>query len=202
MTEQSHNGSGDSIPLPSATELILSTNLRVWVYPMNSTDFIRVMDDFEKLHPAPDKTAYERPVPPEDASFEGQMLSGESNPDYIAALNVRARARKQYIIRSYLLGYVDYPDTSEEELIARYARVIKHKRRAMTLPEDAWEATVMHALITEPEDQQMIVNVIERKMPLSEGEVTDQVRIFRPVHRGESNGKLPERDSQPSGVEA
>lgn len=180
MTETNGNGAGAILPL--ATELILSNGLRCWVYPVTQMDRLRILEKWVKEHPEPDKKGYERPVPAEDASFEGQTLSADSNPEYQNALALWRDARADYITNVLLLMCTEFPDYDKADLIARFARVIAQKRQVMDLPADAWDATVRFALIATIEDQSQIIRAVESRLPVEYGEIIDQVRIFRPIH--------------------
>lgn len=206
MAEQTMNGAAETLPLTvskshvlpigslyAATEIILGNGLRVWVYQESQSDYRRFFKEWITANPMPDKKLYEIPVPAEDATYEGQTLSAESNPEYKALSMERMQALNDYLVRIYILGYTDFPDHTEDDLIARFERVINRKRKVMDLPADAWEATLFHAILTTEDEKRQIVKAVEKKLAVDFEEVIDSVAIFRPVnsgdtHRAVSNG--------------
>jgi hypothetical protein len=179
MSEQTLNGVAET--LPHATEIVLSSGLKCWVYPVSARDRMELIQAWVKNNPEPNKKTYEIPVPAEDASFEGQTLAAESNPEYQRILLERREALSTHLTNAFLVGYTEFPDVNEQELIDRFARVIKRKRRVMTLPDDAWEATLLFALLETVNDQRMIISAIESRLPIEFGDVIDNVKIFRTV---------------------
>jgi hypothetical protein len=192
MTEQTMNGVAET--LPHATELILSNGLKCWVYPVSARDRMRLIQAFNEKHPQPDKKTYERPVPADEASFENQTYAADSNPEYQLAQVEWREQLSEYVTNAFLVGYTEFPDNDEQDLISKFARVIKRKRRVMELPADEWEATLCYALLDTPDDQRMIISAIESRLPVEWEGIIDQVAIFRPVdqqhaHSGLSNGQ-------------
>ena len=179
MSEQKLNGVAET--LPQATELILSNGLKCWVYPVSARDRSALIQKWQVANPMPDKKQYETPVPSEDASFEGQTLAAEGNPEYQQLLTERRDALSEYLTNAFLVGYTEFPEADEQKLIENYARVIARKRRVLELPADAWEATLRFALLEALEDQRAIIGVIESRLPVEMADVIDNVRIFRPV---------------------
>lgn len=180
MTDKQLNGAAEM--LPQATELQLSNGLKAWVYPVSAHDRMELIQKWLKDNPEPDKQAYEMPVPAEDASFEGQTLAAETNPEYQRIQKERRESLSEYLTNAFLVGYTEFPDHKESDLVAKFARVIARKRRVMDLPADAWEATLRFALLDTPEDQRQIMAAVEMRLPVEYGEIIDQVKIFRPVH--------------------
>lgn len=176
----------------ATTEIRLKNGIRMWVYEMSQTDYRRMIKEFYDANPPLDKKLYERPVPEDEATIPGQMLSAESNPDYQEAMNARAQSISDYLVRTYILGYSDFPDFSEAELIARFERIIDRKRKVMTLPEDAWEATLLHAILQTEEEKMQIVKAVEKTLAVEMAEVIDSVAIFRPVDPRHHDRRVPQ----------
>jgi hypothetical protein len=198
MTDTQLNGAAET--LPHATEIILSSGLKCWVYPVSARDRMELIQAWVKNNPEPNKKTYEIPIPAEDASFEGQSQSAESNPEYQRILLERRDALSTHLTNAFLVGYTEFPDVNEQELIDRFARVIKRKRRVMTLPEDAWEATLLFALLETVDDQRMIISAIESRLPVEWEGIIDQVAIFRPVDQQHSHSGLSNGQSEAQGA--
>jgi len=155
---------------------------------------MRLIQAYNEKTPAPDRKAFERPVPAEDASYEGQTTSADSNPEYQQALVAWREQLSDHLTTALLVGYTEFPDVDEQELIARFARVIKRKRRVMDIPADEWEATLCYALLDTPDDQRMIISAIEKRLPVEWEGIIDQVAIFRPVNSRHLNRPIPTED--------
>jgi hypothetical protein len=204
MSEQQMNGAAET--LPQATELILSNGLKCWVYPVSARDRMRLIQAYNEKHPQPDRKTFERPVASEDASYEGQTTSADSNPEYQQALVAWREQLSDHLTTALLVGYTEFPDVDEKELIAKFARVINRKRRVMDIPADEWEATLCYALLDTPDDQRMIISAIEKRLPVEWEGIIDQVAIFRPVDKsntvtrlpnGQSKTQVPDPEAQP-----
>ncbi len=200
MSEQQLNGVAETLPLTvskkqafpigalyAATEIILANGLRVWVYQESQSDYRKLVKEWFEANPAPDKKLYELPVPAEDATYEGQTLSADSNPEYKELQQARTQSLNDHLVRAYILGYTDFPDHTEDELIARFERALSRKAKVMTLPTDKWEATLFHAILTTEDEKRQIVKAVEKTLAVDFEEVIDSVAIFRPVNRGHTN---------------
>lgn len=189
------NGTGVvSPPLQTihATEIILANGIKAWCYPIPARDRSKLILQWNEENPLPDKKQYERPVPVDEATIEGQMLSAESNPAWQEMLVARKNNLNDYLVHSYLVGYVEFPDNTENELIARFARVMKGKRKVLNLPDDEWEATLRGAIIDNLEDEAKLVLAIEKRIEISFEEVVEDVAIFRPVDKRNPHRGLPD----------
>lgn len=196
-----HNGSNGkeavAIAPPSAvhaTEIILSNGIKVWCYPIPARDRSKLVLQWNEQNPLPDKKAYQLPVPEDEATIPGQTLSAESNPEWQDVLEQRRYKLNDYLVHTFLVGYTDFPDNSEDELIARYARVIARKRKVMDLPADAWEATLRGAIVDNIEDEFILVQAIQKRVETTFEEVIDSVAIFRPVNSRHLNRPVPTED--------
>lgn len=182
------------------TEIILKNGLRVWVYQQSQSDLLKLVQEWRDANPELDKKQYERPVPEDEATIPGQTLSAESNPAYQDAMRARLQARSEYLVRAYILGYTDFPDNDEADLIARFERVIKGKRKVMSLPDDPWEATLFHAILTTEEEKQQIINAVEKTLAVAIEDVIDSVAIFRPVDTRNIHQRVPQETTTQSAV--
>lgn len=184
----------------SVTEIVLANSLKCWVYQLSQSDYRKLIQEWRDANPELDKKQYERPVPEDEATIPGQTLSAESNPAYQDAMRARLQMLSDYLVRAYILGYTDFPDNDEVDLIARFERVIKGKRKVMALPDDAWEATLFHAILQTDEEKQQIVHAVEKKLAVEMDGIIDQVAIFRPIDPRDSNQRVPQEAAAQSAV--
>jgi len=173
-----------------ATEIILKNGLKVWCYPIPQRDRRKLVLQWMEQNPLPDRKEYERLVPEDEATIPGQTLSAESNPDWKEMLLSRQSALNDYLVHSFLVGYTEFPEDNEAELIARYARLLARKRKVLKLPDDPWEATLRGAIVDNVEDEAKLIRAIEQQTEVTYEEVVEHVAIFRPVHRGNTNREV------------
>ena len=133
----------------------------------------------EELHPYPDKKAFEKPLADVVANaMPGLMMPAEDNPDYKAAFHEaklqQAKWFNDAVIES---GVVEDSKEGRELTIERYKPRIQHLRTLMKLPDDEWQATVLHGLITTREDRVRIIKASNET--LTEEEIRVAMRSFR-----------------------
>ncbi len=130
------------------------------------------------LHPDPDPRQYDRTV--ENALAPGQVSPGEDSPEYKAALTLVQSKQKAWVdvwtIQSGVV--VDVKEGSKEKIIARFASVIAQLRALLksAVPEDAWTATVMYALLSTRRDVGAVLNAADDA--ITEGEVRQALDTF------------------------
>lgn len=167
--------------LPKVTEITLDSGVRVHVAPLSVYQRIALTQAAEKLYPYPDKAQYEEALP-EGMAIEGLTIPAEQNPEYQTAVKLINNQRGEYTntaIFNLCLTYPDFP-RGKPELIEYFAAYLDEQRDYMALPDDEWEATLRFAVIRSPSDEAQIISIVREDMPLTEAEITDAMRIFRP----------------------
>lgn len=188
----SENETGAASPLlPQVTELIMSSGVTIWVRPMSLNDQRLIIEQMNKLYPLPLERDYRIPVPPDQASFPEQTMTDVDR--YKEAVNECNVQRNAFWLRAHIMTSVDFPEGTDV-LIARYLPEIQRKRKYLSLPDDDLEAVIFHSVITTIADEKLIREAIQQTLPLSVPEVTEQLRIFRPItqqrlHDSISNGR-------------
>lgn len=165
---------------PSAVELTLTTGVKCRVYPLAAWDNQALLGEARVKYPAPDPKEYEVLVDPEIASVPGQVHPATSNPLFIEAMQECQRQWNQHVTDGMLALCVTFNETPDV-LIERYKPMLDHKRRRLTLPENAWAATLKHGILADNKDVADVLAIAQGQMPLTEGEIADGVRLFRPA---------------------
>jgi hypothetical protein len=163
------------------TELTLDSGIRVFVTPLSRYQRNALIEAAEKLHPFPDKKQYEEALP-DDVAIPGMTLPAEENPEYQAKVTEANRLRNEYVSTGMMNLCVQYPDFADRlALIEHFAPYLDEQRDWLALPDDEWLATLRFAIIRSPSDEAQILSVARDEIPVTEKEVNDNVRIFRPV---------------------
>lgn len=149
------------ITQPTGFDKLALTNAARDTYPMFDEEPFR----------KPDKNS----VIPDDTYID------KKDPDYVRMLGELAEQRNEFILNSIYNGFVDVakPHT-KEAVIEALSPVLERKAGFITMPKDAWYATLLHGLLSDAEFTEF-QRVINGRMPLEEGEVVDGLRLFRPV---------------------
>lgn len=172
----SENGARE-IALPSVTELTLSSGVVVWIRPMTMNDQRVIREQMMKEHPLPSESDFKIPVPEDQATIPGQMMT--DTEAYKQAMGIVGIQQRVYWLRMHLLTCVDFPE-GVDAIIERYLPEIQRKRRTLDLPKDDLEAVIFHSVIQTPDDEKLISSAITQTLPVEMSEVVSQLRIFRP----------------------
>lgn len=185
--------------LPKAVEITMSNGQALWVWPLSYADKIRLDKVMRERYPFPNEKDFETPAPEGIALVPGQMLPGKENPEYrVEFLKVQS-LRNDYYTDEILRICPDAPaNTTKDELIKQYERVVGHKTRGLNEP-DAWYKTVLYGIVQTQQDAQLIVDVAQESLELGMEEIADGVRLFRPLLKRRSGRGLPAADALPRG---
>lgn len=167
---------------PKVTECLLDSGIRVFVIPLSRHQRNALNQAAEKLYPYPDKKQYEETLP-EDVAIPGMTLPAEENKDYQVAVREVNRQRSDYIGLALLDICVSYPDFpgGKDDLMKHFAPFLEKQRDWMALPEDEWEATLRFGILQSIADELTISRIANEETPVTEVEVNEEMRIFRPA---------------------
>jgi len=195
MTTAKQNGArlaapqDDTYKGQKVTELILDSGEMVYVKSLSVYIRRGLKSKAEALYPYPDKGAYEILVDPEKAAIPGMTHPAEDNPEYQAVIAEIEDTRLQWYIDHLISEFCEWP-AGKESLIAKYAEQVKSLSDILDIEGDEWEATWRYCLIGDA-DRNNIIQAANGNLILTEGEVRDAMRIFRPVVQG---SRHPDRD--------
>lgn len=178
----SHNNNGSVKIVPKVVEITLDSGIRVHISPLSRYQRNALQERAEQLYPMPDKALYEEELS-EAVAIPGTKIPAEENPEYRAEVALVMTARSEFTTMNMInlcLSYPDFPG-GKEELIRFFAIHIAQQRDMMTLPDDEWEATLRFAVIRSVADERDLWSVINESFPITESEVSDAVRVFRPA---------------------
>lgn len=125
-----------------------------------------------------DDTPWHKPL--ENALKEGQTYLDENDPEYTAA-KAENTAHINRLYTELLVQETMRLPTSQEQLIKQHAERLEELRKYNTDDESDWDIVFWQILITSNTDIQLVVDVADSTAELTEVEVNDAIRIFRPA---------------------
>ncbi len=158
-----------------------TATLDLTVTPIQPIVYEAVVARVTADYPLPDPTPFQRPIP--DA-YGGLMTPPEDDPEYVR-LRAGVMARRQLAVVGHLMDMAVSCE-GRAEVITQHAQLAGAYRAFIAdLPNAAlcvsdWVA-VLVAVVLSPADINELTNIILRKTPLTEAEVTDGTAMFRAV---------------------
>lgn len=154
------------------------TGVTLVVTPLTLTARQLILQAVQQQWPMPDKTLYERVSDmPELGSDEPAKIPAESNPGYIAAVEIIESARAKALQEAVLNVAVSHP--SQDELIRHHLPTL---RKLRDLSDDVyeadWPALIQMVLASEVELMQVFA-AVNRRLALTEAEIINGMRYFR-----------------------
>lgn len=175
----------------------LDSGETVHVRPRSFTVRRALTEKAEKLFPLPDKSEYEEEIDPSLTVFPGEKKPADQNPEYRQLL-IEAQVRQTSWINDQFIKLIcDFPE-GKGKLIKKYTDERKMLSEVIEIPADEWEATLFFCLIQTDDDRNNILKAGTSNLQLTEEEIRDGMRMFRPVLRGNGHtngtGKQESRD--------
>lgn len=153
------------------------------VHPLTSVTRMMIKQKLDRDYPEPVPPR----VPAGDAGANsGVMVTDREDPEYLLA---RARWAQSFNLRlmfAQIAASCTPAEQTRDELIEYYADYLAQVGEYVELSGKPWQDTLVHAILNNDDDRNLIVEIIGEKAELTEEGVADKVRIFRPVRsRGE-----------------
>jgi hypothetical protein len=180
-------------------EILLDSGEIVYVQPLSIYLIRALRQKAEELFPFPDKTRYERALDDDKALEPGQMIPAEDNPDYRAAYDSADKKQQAYVNDQCVLLSVE-PVQDKQTIIAKYQTRLDQLRDILTLPDDAWDATLRFCLMTSQQDFNKVTEAIMGRALPREEDILDGMRIFRCYLR-ENTAVRSDRKEKPQGTD-
>jgi hypothetical protein len=176
-------------------ELILDSGETVYVKPLSILHYHALVVQAEKQYPYPDPKPYEKEIDASKTLEPGEVIPAAQNPAYQALCKDIDEQRKTWQYRQYILLAVEVID--QKATLERHKDRVARMRAMMTLPEDAWEATLLYSIISSTEDYNRVLNATSGQMLVTEEEISNGWRIFRPrIQRSTPLGRGEKPESQ------
>ena len=177
---------------PAVIQYECYSGVMAHITPLNIPTLKAIQQKAKLKFPYPDKAPYQ--VEQENAFVEGQLTPAEENPDYVAECQRIDHERALWVDRAIFDWCVTFPQfPTHEDMVTHFAPKLKLLREIAELPEDDYEATLFHLVMTwnQPDykDKQLASGVSEYNrmvqlaiqiIALTPAEVTAGIRFFRP----------------------
>lgn len=181
---------------PKIIELELDSGIRVWITPINQHHLLALDKAANEQFPLPDKKAFEEPIT-EDVAIPGLTTKAEDNPDYVALVRDINARQQEFKLKALFEICVQYPDfPAKQDVIAHFADEITMQRRYLELPLDDWEATWRYAILRTSDDEAAVILAVQNRLPLTEAELTEEIRGFRRQLPQRATRTLPDRQKE------
>lgn len=159
-------------------EYLPLSGIRMHITPVNAAVVKAIAVKGESLLPYPDATPYRHELPPPDAP--GALSDPMDDPDYAAQVKKVDRQRNDRLNNALIDYAVTYPDfTDRAALISYFAPQREELRKIADLPDDNWEVTLNHIILSGAGDYNTVVHLCVQSLELTGGEIADGIRCFR-----------------------
>jgi hypothetical protein len=181
------------------TELILDSGETVYVKPLSILHYHALVMRAEQEYPYPDPNPYEKAIDASKTLEPGEVIPAAQNPAYQTLCKAIDEQRKTFQYRQYILLSVEVVD--QKATLERHRERVEKLRAMMVLPDDAWTATLLYSIISSTEDYNRILAATSGQLLVTEEEISNGWRIFRPrIQRPTSVGRGEK--SEPQGATA
>lgn len=140
------------------------------------------------LYPNPPEEAYRLPFP--ESAIENDYKPASDNPEWQKLAAEAATKRSNYIVQQHILLSVEPKSTSREALVEQYASRLEQLERVIDLPENRWDAVLLHCICTDRLDPDNIWQIATGRAQLTEAEIHESFRLFRVVVPGATAGRV------------
>lgn len=163
-------------------EFILDSGEIVWVKPLSWQLRRALFEKAEKRFPYPDPAPYEKAVDPERTAVPdaAMVIPADQHPEYQQLKREVDLQRQTWVTQQMILLSCEFP-AGKAALLEKYKPRLEELGQVIDLSGDDWTDIFDYCLIGSSADRQNIVNAVESSLQLTEGEVRDALRIFRPV---------------------
>lgn len=158
----------------------LSTGVVLNVTPVSNTMVAMLREQAKEVHPDPDGRPFLKEIP---KAFGGETwIVDTSDRVYIAYKNIALQKQVDWAEQKLLTVACDCE--AKSSVIAMYWREIKaiYALRGADVPQDKdelWNVALTHFVVANPDDREVVSKAIRWRLPVTEEEITEQVKYFR-----------------------
>lgn len=177
----------------AAVEIHTHAGVTLHVTPLSQQAMQSLVSVAVELHPLPDPKPYETEI--EGAFIEGDKRPARENPEYVALVNAIEAERQVFLRLALLAASVDAPQ--REQIIAYYRTRATRMMSYISgkTDDDLWPLILQWYVLNDAE-LVSVLQIAQDKAPLTEAEIREGVKFFRPaVRRASADG-----DRRPAGA--
>lgn len=180
---------------PAITVYECNSGVVAFITPLNLATLRAINLKSEIVIPYPDPKPYQQELG-ELAAIPGTLSDPNENPEYVEKCKQVDSDRKNWVSRAIFDYAVTFPAfPTKDDLVKHFETQLAKLRMIAELPEDDYEATLFHIVLTwnEPAKNKntgnlepvateygRIISLAIQTVALTPGEVTAGIRFFRP----------------------
>lgn len=164
---------------PVVVEYETLSGVMIHITPLSIFTINAVTDRAEEMFPYPDPLPYEMPI---ENAVDGVKAPANQNPEYQELCRPIDAERMEWRVTVSIDLACAFPAfDSRDAMLARYRPALEKLRRVAVLPEDDWQAVLLHCVFTGRGERQTVLDIAtqSKTIPLTPGEVVDGIRFFR-----------------------
>ena len=159
--------------MEKVVRLDLDSGVTLDVAPLSPFVINAINKKAGQLYPVPPPPK----VPVPNSVIEGETYADTDDPEWQEAARQARQLQSMYAGEQVILLSVSV--ANQDALVKKYAARLKQLSQVIDLPEDAWQATLLHCIITSDREVALITMIARDRAPLTEEEIADGVTYFR-----------------------
>lgn len=163
-------------------EYVTASGVRLYITPLGAATLQALYKKALELHPAPDRAEYEVAVE-SSVNPDLRIIPPENEPAYLEALEKAQAQQSRYVdraIRELCISYPDFPGGLPEVVEALRPR-LERLGEFIDLNGDVTEDVFNHIIMASGEDVLEVRDIAYDEVPLTEVELGESERLFRPA---------------------
>lgn len=181
---------------PKIIRHTFDSGVDAFIHPVSPFTFRAIRLAAVEKFPYPDETPYRKPI--ENAAVEGTLTDALDDPEYARLCAEIDIKRSEYIRDAMMDIALEFPE-GREALIQQFALKRERLKMWVKLPEDDWQATLWHCVLTGTTEAALVIDIAQQALPLTQEEVVQgTARYFRLAVQGQAAGSLV---GQASGIQ-
>lgn len=165
---------------------LLDSGIEALVTPLSAFTVKALRDRAVTVHPDPDPDDTRYRVSAEDlpdgVTLPPGGIAGTETIEWQQDKRDAETAQSEWLMFAVIDLAVDFGD--RDALVAQLANEREKLARYIDLPSDEWQATLRHCVLLSPNEAPDLFRIAAGQMALTEDEVAEGVRYFRPVLQG------------------
>lgn len=176
---------------PTIIQFETMSGVMLYITPLNLATVRAIQQKAQEVYPYPEKAPYELPL--ENTFSPDTKDSAENNPEYVLLCAEVDKQRRMWADRAvfdYAVRFPAYP--TRQDVINAFAPRLLELRKIAVLPEDDYDAILMHIILSGNEVKAGVNGLMDgtteylrvilaamQTLPLTGEEIANGIRFFR-----------------------